>query len=105
MVEIGQSPQATLLAELEEETGLRPVGEPVARAIVYDPILRCWEAVFTIEADDESGRARTDEYDELRWCAPADLPDALSPLARQLLPLLPRMGERTPGPERAAGGS
>ena len=98
VVEPGRSPQATVLAELEEETGLRPAGEPVARAIVYDPVLRCWEAVFTINAADEPARIRTDEYDELRWCAPTRLPEALSPLARQLLPLLPRSEEGNSGP-------
>ena len=88
VVEIDTSPAEIIAKELAEETGLAVVGEPVAIAVLYDDVLRCWEIVHRVEPGAGEPVAAPEEYDELRWCAPDDLPDDLTPIARQMTALL-----------------
>jgi 8-oxo-dGTP pyrophosphatase MutT (NUDIX family) len=89
VVESGRTPPETVTQELAEETGFEPRRDPVPVALVYDDTLRCWEIVFRIEVGAEAPHPRSDEYAELRWCAPDELPDDLSPITRQIAGLLP----------------
>jgi 8-oxo-dGTP pyrophosphatase MutT (NUDIX family) len=90
VVEPGRTPEQTVVAELMEETGLTPRREPTPIALLYDPVLRCWENVFRIEPADDAADVSplTDEYDELLWRAADDLPEPLTPTARQMTALL-----------------
>ena len=83
VVEPGESPARTVVRELREETGVEAAREPVAAALLLDARLRCWELVHRIEAAASAGPA-SDEYDELRWCDPADLQGPLSPIAAEI---------------------
>ena len=84
----------TIVAELVEETGLQPESEPIPIAVMYDNFLRGWEIVYRIASapgnGPESGEpvATPQEYDELRWCEPDELPTNLSPIARKMTRLL-----------------
>ena len=66
--------------------------EPTPIALLYDDILRCWEIVFRINLGQnhrlEEPMAAPDEYDELQWREPSDLPEDLTPIARQMIPLM-----------------
>ncbi len=109
VVEPGQQPVDTILAELREETGLAAASEPTPIAVLHDSVLRCWEILFRItpvpapgNGDSEEPHARvqdapfsgagasaiTDEYDELRWCLLDNLPEKLTPTALQVIPLI-----------------
>lgn len=88
MVEPGTDPAETLRQELAEETGLSAVGEPTPIAIVYDPVVRCWEIIYRLCVTDPQPNPATDEYAELRWCKPADWPQPLSPPSGQIAALL-----------------
>jgi len=88
VVNAGDRPGETILAELKEETGLRAGGEPVAIGVVYDPEVLCWEVVFRLDAAAGPLAPATPEYDALEWRPPSDLPADLSPVSRQMLPLL-----------------
>jgi 8-oxo-dGTP pyrophosphatase MutT (NUDIX family) len=81
------TPAEALLRELDEETGVVPAREPTAVALLYDPVTRCWEVVYRIEASGP-GATSTEEYDELVWRATDDLPPTLTPVARQMVALL-----------------
>ncbi len=83
VVEPGQQPTETILAELKEETGLTAAREPTPVAILYDAYLRCWEIVFEIQAG-QKGEPTTCEYDELIWRESDDLPRPLTPIAQQM---------------------
>lgn len=87
-VEPGRSPARALVDELRSETGLRPAREPVAVAIFFDPEAATWEIVHEVLPAADPLAPKTDEYDELRWCAPEDLPEPLSPAARIMRPLV-----------------
>ena len=89
VAEIDSDPAATIMAELEEETGLQPEREPIPIAVMYDNVLRSWEIVYRITSATGSSEpvATPEEYDELRWCEPNELPADLSPIARQMVRL------------------
>jgi 8-oxo-dGTP pyrophosphatase MutT (NUDIX family) len=87
-VEPGRDPAAVVSSELAEETSLRARREPTALAVLFDGHLRCWELVYRIEPDGDAAVARPEEYDELRWCAPGDLPRPLAPVARRMAGLV-----------------
>ena len=90
VVEVDSDPATTIVSELEEETGLLAMPEPIPIAVMYDNVLHCWEIVFRITPALGNGEpvATPEEYDELRWCKPDALPDDLSPIARQMVRLL-----------------
>lgn len=91
VVEPGDQPDETVRRELTEETALRCAGEPVAAAVIFDPVVRSWEVVFRLSIHDTAALScSTAEYDELRWCTTVELPPTheLSPIARQMLPLI-----------------
>jgi 8-oxo-dGTP pyrophosphatase MutT (NUDIX family) len=88
MVEPGADPAETLRQELAEETGLSAVSEPTPIAIIYDPVVRCWEIIYQLGVTDRQPNPATDEYAELRWCKPGDWPQPLSPPSRQIAALL-----------------
>jgi 8-oxo-dGTP pyrophosphatase MutT (NUDIX family) len=80
VVEPGERPAATVIRELKEETGWTAAREPLATVLLLDARLRCWELVHRVEAG-ESVSEPSDEYDEVRWCRPDDLPAPLTPIA------------------------
>lgn len=90
VVEPGETPEGTVMKELQEETGLTAHREPVAIALVFDPVLRCWETVHRITVASSAAETSSAEYDELRWCSPDALPEPMSPVARQVRELLRR---------------
>ncbi|MHC4947640.1 MAG: NUDIX hydrolase [Planctomycetota bacterium] len=83
-VDPGSDPADRLVAELGEETGLAPAAPPVADALVYDPVIRCWEIVYRLAAAAGEPVPAPGEYDELRWCDAGDWPCPLSPVAGQI---------------------
>jgi len=92
VVEPHATPADTVRNELKEETGLSPAREPVALAIVYDEVIRCWELVFHLVAAGELNRAKL-EYEAIQWVKPGKLPRGLSPIAQQIQPLLTCIGQ------------
>lgn len=87
-VEPGREPIDVVVAELEEETSLRASGRPTPLAILYDPIVRTWEIVYQLTPESGALIAAPAEYEELAWFAAEDLPEGLSPVARQMTALL-----------------
>ena len=87
-VDFGRQPQDVVAHELQEETGLRTTHEPVATAVLFDPILKCWEIVYRLTIADDAEPRVTQEYPEVRWFDRASLPRDLSPVARQIAELL-----------------
>ena len=65
-----------------------PADEKAAGACGKGRLTRTLEIVFAIEPGDGEPQPRPGEYDELRWCDPADLPEPLADVARQMTPLL-----------------
>lgn len=84
----GDDPADLVTRELKEETGLVPAREPVAAAVIFDPVLRCWEIVFRLESKGDSCTMNTAEYTMLEWRAKDNVPEDLSPIARQMTALL-----------------
>ena len=84
----GDDPSSLIQQELQEETGLAPAHDPTAAAVLFDPVLRCWEIVFRIQAQQNEPTPRTDEYAQLQWCSIDNLPAQLSPIAQQITELL-----------------
>jgi 8-oxo-dGTP pyrophosphatase MutT (NUDIX family) len=87
-VEFGRQPAEVIAHELEEETGLKPMHEPTAIAILFDPVLKCWEIVHRLAIDADATAKITHEYPEVAWSEPAALPANMSPVARQITALL-----------------
>lgn len=87
-VEPGRAPGQVLLDELKEETGCEPSGSPVALALLLDDTAFSWELVYSLEATSEALAPGTDEYSQLQWCDPSDLPEPLSPIADRMRCLL-----------------
>ncbi len=86
-VDPNEAPSQTIIKELEEETGFAPTSDPVAIALIYDDSARSWELIYRIESGEQQHKPSA-EYDELRWCAPTDLPSDLSPISRLMTRLL-----------------
>jgi ADP-ribose pyrophosphatase YjhB (NUDIX family) len=86
-VEPARLPAQVVVSELHEETGLVPIAPPTEIALVFDPVLRCWELIYRLRVEHTEAEAPTDEYSERRWCRLDDLPQPLTPLARQLIPI------------------
>ena len=86
--EPGVDPSRLIQQELREETGLSTVREPTPIAVLFDPVLRCWELVYRLEAAPGDAIARPAEYSQVQWKQPEDLPDGLSPIAKQVAELL-----------------
>lgn len=100
-VEFGRPPYEVISDELDEETGLSLAHEPMAIAVLFDPVLKCWEIVFRLSVAGDAQPRVTDEYPELAWLTRDELPANLSPIARQIAELLrteprARPGERHP---------
>jgi len=87
-VEPGAEPSEIIQSELRDETGLQPEREPHSTAVLFDPVLRCWEIVYQVQASSARFKPRTAEYTELQWCSPEQLPAELSPIARQIAELI-----------------
>ena len=85
VVEPGRSPEEVVQTELYEETGLGGSSPPTAVAILFDPVLRTWEIVFRLDVAPHADEPPTTEYSELRWCRHDELPEPLSPVARQMV--------------------
>ncbi len=79
VLEPRRHPEAVLRSELEEETGIQGAIAPTPVAIVFDSVARCWELVYRLRVQDLPMGARSDEYSELSWCKPPNLPSPLSP--------------------------
>jgi 8-oxo-dGTP pyrophosphatase MutT (NUDIX family) len=87
-MEPGKSPTQILREELAEETGLSMLGEPVALAVLFDPVLKCWELVYRLQVQSGEPTPRTNEYSQLIWRPRHDLPHDLSPVARQIAAII-----------------
>lgn len=86
--EPGMDPTRLIQRELFEETGLATSREPTPIAVLFDPVLRCWELVYRLEVGNGETTAPPAEYSQLQWRRPDDLPEVLSPVAKQIAPLL-----------------
>jgi 8-oxo-dGTP pyrophosphatase MutT (NUDIX family) len=82
------SPQRVIVQELREETGLDCAGEPTAIAVLFDPILKCWEIVYRLEIAGDTRPRATDEYPDVAWFDRDALPERMSPIAVQIAGLL-----------------
>ena len=87
-VDFGTPPHAIIAHELHEETGLECAGEPTAIAVLFDPVLQCWEIVYRLNVAADAEPRVTDEYPEIEWFARDALPANMSPIARQIAELL-----------------
>ena len=88
VAEPGKSPAEVIVSELSQETSLTTQCEPTPVAIMSDPTARTWELIYLL--NDPQGKSQpTPEYSKLRWCAPDELPDDLSPIAHSMIPLWP----------------
>ncbi len=87
-VDFGRQPHEVIAHELAEETGLHPSREPTAIAVLFDPVLKCWEIVYRLAIADDATPKSTDEYPEVAWFDRRSLPTELSPIARQIADLL-----------------
>lgn len=87
VVDPGHDPAEVLQRELKEETGLTCRQEPTPIALLYDPVLRCWELAFRLETTGEI-HLESGEYSDTMWRTPNDLPTDLTPIARQMITLL-----------------
>jgi 8-oxo-dGTP pyrophosphatase MutT (NUDIX family) len=83
-VDFGKEPAAVIAHELVEETGIHALGEPVAIAVLFDPVLKCWEIVYRLSIDADASPKVTNEYPEIAWFDRESLPDDLSPIAQQI---------------------
>ena len=87
-VDFGRPPHEVIAHELREETGLACASEPTAIAVLFDPILRCWEIVYRLSIAADAQPRVTAEYPQVEWFARDSLPADLSPVARQIAELL-----------------
>jgi 8-oxo-dGTP pyrophosphatase MutT (NUDIX family) len=87
-VDFGTQPGETIAHELIEETGIHALQEPTAIAVLFDPVLKCWEIVYRLAIDDQAEPVISDEYPAVEWFDGTALPANLSPIARQIAQLL-----------------
>jgi 8-oxo-dGTP pyrophosphatase MutT (NUDIX family) len=88
-----RTPADVIRSELQEETGLQLIGEPVAMAVLFDPVVRCWEIAYRLEVAAGEAAPHAPEHDELAWRALANLPEPISPITMQIASML-RTGDR-----------
>ena len=87
-VEPGQTPEAAVERELQEETGLSIDQPPHARAILFDDTALSWEVVFELSIADDAMPIAAAEYESLNWYTSATMPKALTPTAQRMLAML-----------------
>jgi 8-oxo-dGTP pyrophosphatase MutT (NUDIX family) len=87
-VDVGRQPHEVIAHELHEETGVRPFREPTAIAVLFDPVLKCWEIVYRLTIADDASPAVSHEYPQVGWFERDSLPANLSPIACQIAALL-----------------
>lgn len=90
-LEPGVEPVDALLRELREETGWTASSTPVARALMYDPTIRTWEIVFTLDVVPGSIPVEGWECSELAQVTPGEWPAPLSAIAARMVPLVGRL--------------
>ena len=77
---------ATVLKELEEESGWKAVSQPIAVAMFLDEDAGTWEIVHTLDVAPGTPEVQESppgwEYSELRLVQPGELPVPTSPAAR-----------------------
>jgi 8-oxo-dGTP pyrophosphatase MutT (NUDIX family) len=83
-VEPGSQPEQVLQRELAEETGCVPASPPVPLAILQDTYTQSWELIYRVTVEDDCLRPGTDEYSDLRWCAPTQCPSPRSAIAQRM---------------------
>jgi hypothetical protein len=88
-LDLGIDPAMMTQQELAEETGLETSRPPVPLAIFYDEGVRTWEIAYRLDVEKPTGAAPSPEYEELRWVAPALLPQPLSGIAATMRKLIP----------------
>ncbi|MCH2132140.1 MAG: NUDIX domain-containing protein [Phycisphaerales bacterium] len=86
-VQPGQSPEETILEELQEETGCHAVESPESLAVTYDPQAYSWEVIHRIRLKANATPVGSLEYDQLNWFRSTDLPAGLSPIAQRMTAL------------------
>ncbi len=91
-----RNPAEVIQKELLEETGLQTRHEPIAIAVLFDPVLRCWELLYQLEILDHAISPQTNEYSQLDWRTLDQLPQLLSPVAQQIAKLLRQNGLKKP---------
>lgn len=86
-LEPGEAPEAAVVRELREETGLEASAPPVAVALLYDEVAASWEVIFRLSVGSASLPELGWEYDEFRLASrdEADGLDPLSPCARRMM--------------------
>jgi 8-oxo-dGTP pyrophosphatase MutT (NUDIX family) len=77
-----------ILRELHEETGWTASAPPVARALIFDPVVRSWEVIYVIDVLPPVIPIETWECTELRTVEPGAWPAPLTPVALQMLPVV-----------------
>lgn len=87
VLEPGRNPVEALFDELHEETGISTSAGPTPKAIVFDPVVRCWEIVYRLDVGEARLQPRTNEYSDLAWFDPRQLPEPLSPATIQIAAL------------------
>jgi 8-oxo-dGTP pyrophosphatase MutT (NUDIX family) len=87
-LEPGVAPADMVLRELREETGWVAAAPPSARALLFDPVVRSWEIVFAIDVRPAAVPVETWECAELRCVAPGAWPEPVTPVVRQMVPIV-----------------
>jgi ADP-ribose pyrophosphatase YjhB (NUDIX family) len=87
-LEPGETPEAAVVRELHEEARVVATTQPVAIALLFDPVVASWEIVYRIAIGAMELPATSWEYDEFRLAerAEAQAVGELSACARQILP-------------------
>ena len=87
-LEPGVAPADMVLRELREETGWVAATPPSARALLFDPVVHSWEIVFAIDVRPAAVPVETWECDALRLVEPGAWPEPLTPVVRQMIPIV-----------------
>ena len=87
-LEPGETPEAAVVRELHEEARVVATTQPVAIALLFDPVVASWEIVYRIAIGAMELPATSWEYDEFRLAERAEAQSVgeLSACARQILP-------------------
>jgi 8-oxo-dGTP pyrophosphatase MutT (NUDIX family) len=87
-MEPGMAPGQMLLRELAEETGWEAVAPPAPRALLFDPVVRSWEVVFTLEVRPPAVPVEAWECESLTEAVPGHWPGPPSSVALQMMPVV-----------------